>query len=93
MLKLSELRADLLSQKISHNDYYLAWAEALGLTRMKEIVSQRELGQVNDLGTWDALVPTISRLNRSAYNANKVDKERITLAEGICLAKVVDRNS
>lgn len=92
MLNLEEKRKAMFKGELTHDEYYLAYAEALGRNKIESLIKSQELNENSKLSDWDMLQQPILTLAAIAYRDKKISKKGMSLSEVVCIAKVTFRN-
>lgn len=92
MLNLEEKRKAMFKGELTHDEYYLEYAEALGRDKIEALIKSQELNENSKLSEWDMLQQPILSIAANAYSNKKISKRGMSLSEVVCIAKVTFRN-
>lgn len=92
MLNLDKERKAYLDGELTHEEYYLKYANAIGREQIENTIKSRGLTEDSPLSDWDMMSTSILGLAATAFQSGAISKKGMSKAEIVCIAKVVYRN-
>lgn len=91
MLNLDKERKAYLGGELTHEEYYLKYANAIGREQIENTIKSRRLNENSPLSDWDMMSTPILGLAAAAFQKGAISKKGMTKSEIVCIAKVVYR--